>query len=269
MTGRRRSTNSKLQQAETLLSLGLSNGEVAARLQCSTRTVRTYAQTLRGDGRIQNPINKGGRPRKITHRLERVLMREAMWGSTNTHGQLVRLLRESYGVKCSKKTVKVTLKHTGVISCKKRKRALLTEKHKQRRLKWARQHQRTPVQEGFNNVCWSDESRVCLYGNDGPGVCFRRRGAPLRDRDVQGVVKHGGGSLMVWGSFTGYGVGKLIRIVGNMNTDKYIRVVGPAIIESMLMNGLDPRTTTFQQDNATPHTSRKTMAWFAEGASKS
>jgi len=97
MTGRRRSTNSKLQQAETLFSLGLSNGEVAARLQCSTRTVRTYAQTLRGDGRIQNPINKGGRPRKITHRLERVLMREAMWGSTNTHGQLVRLLRESYG----------------------------------------------------------------------------------------------------------------------------------------------------------------------------
>jgi len=83
---------------------------VAAVLKCSIRTPRTYTQAFREVVKVTKKIKKGGRPRRITRRLESVLVMEAMWGSCSTQGQLVRHLVGLHGVKCSKRAVKVILK---------------------------------------------------------------------------------------------------------------------------------------------------------------
>ena len=40
------------------------------------------------------------------------------------------------------------------------KRALLTEEHAEKRLEWAKAHQRWTVEEDWPKVIWSDESAI-------------------------------------------------------------------------------------------------------------
>jgi hypothetical protein len=51
-------------------------------------------------------------------------------------------------------------------------------------------------------VVYSDESKFNLFGSDGKRYCRRRPGEEFLDRNVKKTVKHGGGSLMVWGCIT-------------------------------------------------------------------
>ena len=56
------------------------------------------------------------------------------------------------------------------------------------------------------------------------GVTFVRRwvGKAFKSECVVPTVKHGGGSIMVWGCMTDYGVGQLFVCEGRMNSTKYI-----------------------------------------------
>ena len=50
-------------------------------------------------------------------------------------------------------------------------------------------------------------------------------GAPLQDGHVSPTVKHGGGSMMVWGCFTVQGIGNLVRIEDILNAYLYINIL--------------------------------------------
>uniref|UniRef100_A0A8R1EL02 DDE_3 domain-containing protein n=1 Tax=Caenorhabditis japonica TaxID=281687 RepID=A0A8R1EL02_CAEJA len=74
------------------------------------------------------------------------------------------------------------------------------------------------------------------------------------------TVKHGGGSVMVWGCFSDTSMGPLKRIVGTMNRYVY---------EDILENTMRPwarsnsgRSWVFQQDNDPKQTSGHVANWF-------
>lgn len=267
MVGTRRATNTKIQQAEELFRRGESNAEVARLLGCSTRTVRTYAAALRKVGALSRRIHKGGRPRKLDPRTMRVVVKEALEGESLNQQDMVHYLGDFHNIRVSKTTVKRALRRHNVLSCKKRRRALLTQRHRDLRLAFAREHIHW-TSEQWSKVLWSDESRRNLWGCDGSREVFRRRGAALRERDVTPTVKHGGGGIMIWGCFTSKGVGRLTRLVGSVNTDKYLRICGPLIMFSIAEAGLSFEEATFQQDNASCHVSATSRAWFEEGGIK-
>lgn len=264
MTSTRRATNTKLQQAETLFLQGTDIATVARRLKTSVRNVKRYVAVLKRTGRLSHQILKRGRPRRLSLRTERALAKEALEGESSTQGELVHFLEDFHSVRCSKSTIRRALRRHKIRSYKKKKRPYLKAHHMRARLAFATEHRQWTADQ-WSKVLWSDESRCSVWGNDGTQHTFRKQKACLRERDVQPTVKHGGGGVMVWGCFTAKGVGRLVRLVGKVDTDKYLRICGPSIIESILELGLTFEEVTFQQDNASCNVSARALAWFQEG----
>lgn len=67
------------------------------------------------------------------------------------------------------------LREAGLNCRRPRKCVVLTARHRQARLTWARQHLRLTLAD-WDNVLLMDETRVTLRGADGRARIYRRRG---------------------------------------------------------------------------------------------
>src|SRR5260370_26396185 len=109
---------------------------------------------------------------------------------------------------------------------------MLKASHRQRRLKFARDHENWTV-EDWKRVVWSDETKINRIGSDGRVVVWKRRGEPPSDRTTTPTIKHGGGNnLMVWGCMGWNGVGKLVEVEGIMDTKQYCDILDERVVES-------------------------------------
>ena len=52
-------------------------------------------------------------------------------------------------------------------------------------------------------------------------------GEPLNDRLVEGTLKFGGGSVMMWGYIVQEGAGYAYKIDGKMDADLYVQILDP------------------------------------------
>ena len=79
-----------------------------------------------------------------------------------------------------------------------------------------------------------------------------RAGERYNNECLQATVKHGGGSLQVWGCISANGVGDLVRINGILNAEKYRQI----LIHHAIPSGRRMMGTKFilQQDNDPKHT---------------
>ena len=66
---------------------------------------------------------------------------------------------------------------------------------------------------------------------------------------------------MVWGVFSFNGFTDLVRLDGNLNSEKYVDILNGNLLPQM--NELLPTGGYFQQDNAPVHRSATTTAWLA------
>ena len=83
----------------------------------------------------------------------------------------------------------------------------------------------------------------------------RRAGEELNEACLQPTVKHGGGSILVWGCLSADGVGDLVRIHGTIDAEKYRQI----LIHHAVPSGtrlIGPKFI-FQHDNDPKHTANK------------
>lgn len=69
-------------------------------------------------------------------------------------------------------------------------------------------------------------------------------------------LKHGGGSIMLWGCFAASGTGGLDWITGIMKSENYQDIPEWNILPSVRKLGLSRRSSVFQQDKGPKHTSK-------------
>uniref|UniRef100_A0A8C5LZM2 Tc1-like transposase DDE domain-containing protein n=1 Tax=Leptobrachium leishanense TaxID=445787 RepID=A0A8C5LZM2_9ANUR len=87
---------------------------------------------------------------------------------------------------------------------------------------------------------------------------WRKKGTAHQHQNFIPTVKHGGGSIMVWGCFAASGPGRIVVIDGKMNSRE---ILDDNVMQSVTNLRLG-RRWTFQQDNDPKHTSKSTRAWL-------
>lgn len=83
----------------------------------------------------------------------------------------------------------------------------------------------------------------------------------MNTKNLISTVKHGGGSVMVWGCMSGAGVGNLIFIETTMDRFVYLNIVKDNLKQSAMNMGLRS-CWIFQQDNDPKHTSGIVKEWL-------
>ncbi|CAG8846957.1 44784_t:CDS:2, partial [Gigaspora margarita] len=133
---------------------------------------------------------------------------------------------------------------------------VLSERNKRALVRIANNNCRAPLTKNeWQNVIFSDESRFCLYKLDGRERVWRRVTEKYHREYINTTVKYGGGS----------GVGPLVEVKGNMNSDSYVNVLANYFISwvnSLLEKYLDEIKLIFQQDLAPIHTSAYSEWWM-------
>jgi len=120
------------------------------------------------------------------------------------------------------------------------------------------------LQNNWNKVIWSDETRISAFGSDGIRYVRQRPGEDCLPECLTSTMKHPL-SVMIWDCMSRKGVGRIQVLEGTVNASRYIKeVLEPKMLPSTrdLFGGCGDYI--FQQDAAPCHTARVCTKWFQE-----
>ena len=139
--------------------------------------------------------------------------------SRTTAKDLVKMLEET-GTKVYISTVKRVLYRPNLKGSSARKKPLLKKRHKTPWLRFATAHEDKDC-IFWINVLWSDETKIELFGHN----VWRKKGEACKPNNTILTVKHGGGSIMLWGCFAAGGAGALHKIDDIMSQENDVDIL--------------------------------------------
>jgi transposase len=208
--------SSTKQSILSLLQQGESTRFIAERCGVS----KTKVQELRQEHLRELPVPKRGRPQKLSSQNKRLCVRAITSGKLKTAVNVAKMLREDMKINVNRMTVTRALKEAGLDSAEMEAKPMLSAKNIKARLAFARKHRDWTI-EDWKRVIWSDETKINRFNSDGRTWYWKRDGTDVQSHHVKQTVKHGGGSLMIWGCMTWNGPGFMCKIDGKMDKDLY------------------------------------------------
>uniref|UniRef100_A0A8C1UCV8 Transposase Tc1-like domain-containing protein n=1 Tax=Cyprinus carpio TaxID=7962 RepID=A0A8C1UCV8_CYPCA len=152
-------------------------------------------------------------------------------------------------------TIRQILGKNGIHGRVPRQNSLLTKKNTKARLTFAKKYLDCPKDFWAKNL-WTDETKVELSGRCLPHYIWHKTNTAFHKKKIIPTVKHGGGSVMVWGCYAASGPGQLAIIDGIMNSTLFQKILKLK------------RTWVMQQDNDLKHTSKSTSEWLKKNKIK-
>ncbi len=156
------------------------------------------------------------------------------------------------GESCRKSTITAALHQSGLYGRVARRKPLLSARHMKARMEFAKKHLK-------DSLVWWDQDRT--FGLNSKRYVWRKPGTAHHLSNTVPTVKHGGGSIMLWGCFSAAGTGRLVAIEGKMNAAKYRDILDENLLQSAQDLRLG-RRFTFQQENDPKHTAKITKEWL-------
>ena len=230
--------------------LGL--GATAKIVGCSKSSALYWVKKW-GETKNLNDEPKPGRNRITTPRQDAKILKLA---SDKENVTAVEIQQEmgKRNVSVSVRTIQKRLREGGAKYMAKLSKPLLTEKHKEKRLKWAKDHQ----DFDWDQVIFTDESTFHL--NQPHPRTWQWSGRRKLWRSVKHPLK-----LNVWGCFSSSGFGKLIYFQHNLNAKYMVKIYEQGLLPSAeLLFGADSDSWILQEDNDSKHCATLSKNWKEE-----
>lgn len=234
------------------LKQGLKQTEVARTFKVSRQLVSAWNKLYNKRKTVENKP-RSGRPKKTSAHVDRIIKKLSTSDVRKSATVIKNELREVYNVDIHVSTVKRRLTLFGLHGRRPAKKPAISLKNKKARLAFAKQHESWSSAD-WSKILWSDESKFNLISSDGIKYVRRPKNKKYDVRYQIPTVKHGGGSVMVWGCFSRSGVGPLVRIDGIMDRVVYANILRTQMLPHGRHNM--PAGWRFQQDNDPKHKSK-------------
>lgn len=238
---------------------GKSLREIASIISRSHNTVKKIVDKFKLSGKLENRPG-AGRPKRLSEKEIRSVVRAVRQDPATSAVKVSEELSRKSGVKVSASTIRRALHNNGLFGRIPRKKPLISKTNQQRRLNFAKKYQNHDS-SFWKNVLFSDESKFEVFGKKTATKIWRSKNQEFQDKNIVSTVKHGGGSVMVWGCMAASGVGKLVFIDSTMNKTGYLNILKDNLLASVDKLDLD-RSWIFQQDNDPKHTAKIVKEWL-------
>lgn len=238
---------------------GDSQREIAKKVLLCRETVRSIINKYKNTKCIGNLFGRG-RKRKTTITTDRLIQRKLKLDRRKSASSVTSELENELGILISESTVRRRAHEVGLFGRVARKKPFVSKSNRLKRLKYAKEMLIQPF-DYWDTVIWSDESKFNLFGSDGKIMVWRNRNEEFDPKCTVPTVKHGGGSVMVWGCFTKKGVGKLCILDRTMDRFYYRQILEDNLLPSIQQLGLGSNFT-FMHDNDPKHTSALVKDWL-------
>lgn len=251
-----------IQVRENIIRLsneGETSREIALIMGVGKTTVNDLIKKFRaGEGLQDRP--KSGRRRKTSKRIDNAIKRKWNGDPRKTVSDIANELREESGLNISRMTVSRRLHEFGLFGRVGAKEPLESKKKSKGALSVCSWSSRLDILNSGKMSFFSDESKFNLYGSDGKKYIRHPKNTRFDSRYQIPTVKQGGGSVMVWGAFSAYGVAPLVQIEGRMNGIMYREILQNNLLQ--YATAKFGSSWIFQHDNDPKHTSAVVKKWL-------
>uniref|UniRef100_A0AAX7V033 Transposase Tc1-like domain-containing protein n=1 Tax=Astatotilapia calliptera TaxID=8154 RepID=A0AAX7V033_ASTCA len=180
-----------------------------------------------------------------------------------TVGQIKSILQEVGAcVSTSTSTIKRRLHHCEYGGFTTRCKPLVSPKNRKARLEFAKRHLKKSSQF-WNNILWTDETKINLYQSDGKTRVWRTKGTAHDPKHTTSSVKHGGVSVMAWACMAASRTGSFV-FIDDVTVDKS-STMNSEVFQAIKSAHIQPnaselivRRFTVQMDNDLKHTAKAT-----------
>ncbi|GFY36546.1 transposable element Tcb1 transposase [Trichonephila clavipes] len=157
----------------------------------------------------------------------------------------------------SARTIRSRLQQSGLSERRPLLSLPLTPNHGHLRCQWCDERRMWATE--WNEVVFTDDSRICLQHHDGRIRVWRHHGERILNSCVMHHHTDPAPGIMVWRGILYHYRTPLVCIAGTLNSQRYIfDVLEPVVLP--YLQGL--ATAIYQQDNARPHMARIVQRFF-------
>ena len=226
---------------------GYKIDEIANKIEVNRKTVMKWINIYEKTGNIKRKIESGRK--NITSSEEDKIIIDSVRADNDLSINEIKNMLEGHNIVISETTIYRRLVNNGFSYKLPIKKPLLTEIHKQKRLKWAKEN----INRDWTKIIFSDESmgRINIFS--------RKKWIHETDIVINKTVKYPL-KRNFWGCFYKDALGDIHVFSENMNSDKYIQILTDHLVPIIKNNN----ELIFQQDNDPKHTSKKTKQFFKD-----
>src|SRR5579859_3051790 len=237
----------------------MSHAAISCELNIPRRTVSNFLTRFKSRGTLTN-LPHPGWPRITTVSQDKRIIAAAETHTRVPFAELPNIIN----IVASESTIRRCLHEDNIWKWRAVKRPLLMEHHAATHLKWAREHQHK-TREDWVKIAWSDVVAIQKDSARQQVWVFRHQTKEEKyaSKNDRGKTRDGDISQMIWAYFAGNKLGPIAFIDGTVNSDVCIDILHNNLLpylDALANDGISG--ITFQQDNARPHTSKKTSAFL-------